>query len=109
MGYLASDKDDPNRLRKTLIGGATGAALGGLTGGLVASGASSGMPQSAVDQMKSEAKMDGMIAGSMATEARIASDPDVAVRVLSQMDPELREKVVGAFRKPGWLARMFGG
>lgn len=97
-GYFSADEDDPNRLRKALVGGATGAAIGGLTGAL-------SVPEE-LERMRAFNR--GFDSGLEAAASKFTSDPAVMTGALEGMDPSHRETILRYFQK-GWLARMFGG
>lgn len=108
---MAADKDDPNRLRKALVGGATGAVIGGLTGALAG-------PQGvlkedvavmtkALDEVPKElANAESRGYGQALSD--VTTKPDLALKLVEMMTPEARELVAKGFDK-GWLARMLGG
>jgi len=104
-GYFASDPDDPNRLRNALAGGVMGAGVGGLTGALVHSG---GQAEEEVASMVDKGFQLGEEHGHAQGLKDVASNPELAVKVLEQMSPDSRKLVMRSFDK-GWLTRMFGG
>lgn len=105
VGYLTSEKDDPNRFRNVIAGGAMGAGIGGLTGALVHRGAQS---EEAVADLVDKSFAFGHEKGRSAGLAAVAENPELAVKVLQEMSPEARKVVLKSFEK-NWLTRMFGG
>lgn len=106
VGYASADSDDPNRLRKTLVGGATGAAIGALGGGLA--GRSSARTAREAAQAIDDAFEVGSARGFAEAYEKMKTDYNMAKKVMDNMPEEMRDRLVKQFRK-GWLTRALGG
>lgn len=82
-----------------------GAGTGALTGALMHRGFQADMD---IAQRVDRGFQMGEAAGYTKGLQDVAAKPDLAVKVLEEMDPEMRKKVVKAFDK-NWLTRMLGG
>jgi len=105
IGYLSADKDDPNRLRKALVGGATGAGAGALIGAL----SSGGITAEEINAIRDEGIQAGHDIGFREGMATIAKDPAAASDLIGKMSPEVRDLLAERLKKSNWLTRMLGG
>jgi gas vesicle protein len=105
---MTADKDDPNRFRKSLVGGATGAVIGGLTGALASP---QGVPKEYVAKLERDldmfidfekkipeelkARQDAAALRMMNT---LAAKPEL---ILEMMTPEVRERLMKKLQGTG--------
>lgn len=108
IGYMTSGQEEPRdiRLRKALVGGATGAAIGALGGGLAGRGSlrAARQAEKAVD----DAVNVGEARGFEDALRKMRSDFNMAKKVMEGMPQEMRDRLVKTFQR-GWLTRWFGG